>query len=1324
MSTHRFPRAAKRRATFAAALALGLFCASAFISYASAQQSRATTTRTPPAASRVTPAVVVSDYTVTTTGGAIVVTDVSGNGDTLIVAEPAAGQIKFVAAGRTFSVNGGAPISGDSGNLSLSGIGSVTVNQGGGDDTLSVQAFASPLPSLKLNGDAGNDQVNFSGSITFAANASLDANLQDDSATLDTDSAVVASGVQLITSGTGTIDVRVSKSVIVGGRLQTQNGDLTVEANRQVTATSGAFVGVGISGGTIQTTGTGNISIKGTGGAGDFTNNYGVLLDTAGQVLATGGGTISIDGAGGAGTGGATAGSSNLGVYVTGSGSLVKSSSGAIQVTGQGGTTNDSNVIGITLDELGTIETDGAGTLTINGTGGTVNGGSTTFVNSGGVFISPGDVNGDGGIVKSTGTGANAGNIVINGTATDGGAGAAQGVRVDAPGTVTTVDGSISITGTGAACGNACLGTSIRGPVTATGAGSINLTGTGAASTGAFATHGVNVRSGGNVATKDGDINVTGTGGNGTDNAGFNLAPTGGGILQTTGTGNVNVNANTIRIHPTNATINAGTHAVSLRQKTNGTAVNLGSLVDSTANTVELSDAELDRVTAGTINIGDANSGTFNVSANITRAAATNLSLTSGADINIATGSLSSAGGNVSLNGANTFPFNSGTDVNAGATGTVTLASAKGLLINITGTTVDTGYTQLNVTGLVNLNGANLVTIGGHMPSPGQTFVVVNNDGADAITGTFNGLAEGATIPNFLGSSLSASISYTGGDGNDAVLTVNSPVTASFSISDVTLTEGNVGTKLFIFTVTKSGTGAASASFETQDGTATTANSDYQPLTGTVIFAANETTQQITVDVHGDTTAELDETFKVVLLNTTANATISDDTGIGTIKNDDESVSAGQLIISEFRLRGPGASVSARPGDGGPTRDGGPVLEGGASVNVVGIAPPDVDTSPEANDEFIELYNNTDHPLLVTTTDSSSGWAVVASGGVELFTVPNGTIIPARAHYLGVNGVGYSLGAYAAGDAGWVGVEVPDNAGIAVFRTHEPTNYLMATRLDAVGSTAEADALYKEGAGYPALAPADIALNLEQTFFRDLCSYAGGGVCATAGLPKDSGDNAADFLFADTAGTQTAAGKRLGAPGPENLSSHVQHNSDFGFFLLDRTKSSSVAPNRVRDFIPNPGNNSPQGTLTIRRRVRNNTGAPVGRLRFRIIEFTTYPSTPGTADLRAISAEESDSVSNVGDAETCGAAPTPCVADVEVTTLESPPAQVQGGGFNSTLNAVTITLGSPLADGQSVNLKFVLGVVQGGTFRFYVNIEALGAEEQPPQRPGPRPGRR
>ena len=57
-------------------------------------------------------------------------------------------------------------------------------------------------------------------------------------------------------------------------------------------------------------------------------------------------------------------------------------------------------------------------------------------------------------------------------------------------------------------------------------------------------------------------------------------------------------------------------------------------------------------------------------------------------------------------------------------------------------------------------------------PTTGQTFLILDKVGAGSIAGTFSGLAEGATIPNFLGSASSAQISYVGGDGNDIVLTV------------------------------------------------------------------------------------------------------------------------------------------------------------------------------------------------------------------------------------------------------------------------------------------------------------------------------------------------------------------------------------------------------------------------------------------------------------------------------------------------------------------------------------------------------------------------
>jgi CSLREA domain-containing protein len=1974
-----------------------------------------------------------ADYEVTT-GSSIVVTDIQGNGDTLTVSEPVAGQIKFAAPGRVFRVNGATYITGDSGNLSLSNVGQITVNQGGGDDTANVGAFTFPLPNLTVNGDAGDDAVNFNGSITFAADASLDANLQNDTATPGTDSVSVAAGAQLITSGAGTIDVRASRSVSVGGGLQTQNGDLIVEANQQASATVGDFNGVDILGGTIQSTGTGGVSVKGTGGTG----------------------------------------------------------------------------------------------------------------------------------------------------------------------------------GTG--------------------------------------THGVNVRDGGAVTSKDGDINVTGTGGDGANNAGINLANTGTAKLQTTGTGSINLIADRMTFDTANATIDAGTNSVTLRQKTAGTPIDLGSTTDAAAGTLELSDGELDRVTAGTLNVGDAASGTITVSASITRPAPTVFNLTSGGSIDINASSLDSGGGNVTLTPGSTGSVNpaaSGADVSMGASGTLSFSSGADLPVAINGTTADTQYTQLNVVGKVDLTGVDLVISGSDTVAAGQQFVIVNNDGADAINGTFNGLPEGSTIPNFLSSGFDATITYAGGDGNDCVITVkplptfsindksvsegdsgqtdltftitktgslsqsvsvvvdtadgtatapsdytaitsqlvtfpsggdatqdvtvkvngdthyehdetlfvnlsnptratiddgqglgtilnddakptlsitssvalfegnsgttaftfhvtksgatdvdatvqyatangtaatanndyqpnagsltflpgdtdktitvfvngdttyeadetftvnlsnavdaditsaqgvgtiknddkpgviltvnttddidngaclrahcslreainaanfnadsnlvffgipagdpnrdattgvftisptsalpaiNSPVTIdgytqtpcssntapcsqantlaagddavllvelngsnagisaaglsvgggatvrglvinrfggpginfsgsgntvagnfigtnaagtsaranggsgvfsndqfgnlvggstadarnlisgntgdgvtfaggnsnsvqgnfigtkadgtsalgngangvafsagsvfnsvggtnagegntiafnvgdgvhidstvgvghgvransihdngttandlgidlgtdgvtpnddqdadtgpnnlqnfpvitsalvtgstrtitgtlnstpskafaidffaspscdasgngegqtylgslttsntdangdvsftfhptslslgqfvtatatatdpsvfgstsefsqcfavaggtpgavefsqssynvaesggvahitikrvggsdgsisatfstsdgtattadndyagvlgttvtfndgdtadktvdvtinddsiyetdetvnlslssttvntpalrngplapvggtsatltitnddappTFSINDVTHNEGNSGTTDFTFTVTRAGnptevtatvnfatqdgaavapgdyqsnsgtltflpadatktftvlvngdtteepdedftvhlsspsaatisdadgtgtiknddnapsfsvndqahaegnsgtvdftftvtkTGATafatSVDFATQDGTATIADGDYQSNSGTLNFAAAETTKTFTVHVNGDTKPEVDETFNVILSNPLG-ATVGDGTGAGTIQNDDESVAAGQLIISEFRLRGPGATPtpSDRPTSasaqtdgatsGGATTAGSTTTSAGAATAAgtkkhasVSFAPPSsvaVDTSPQANDEFVELYNNTDSPLLVTTTDGSKGWALTASDGVVRFIIPDGTVIPARAHFLGVNKLGYSLSAYPAGndgsttttatgdpillndgtpDNGYT-LDIPDNAGIAVFRTATPGSFSTTTRLDAAGSTSEANTLYKEGAGYPALSPSDIAQNLESSFYRNLCGLQPGVGCTTQGLPTDTDNNASDFLFVDTKGTPTAAGQRLGAPGPENLSSHIaRDNAHMPAFVLDRSKDSTVSPNRFRDPTSNTPNATvaPFGTLSLRRRFTNNTGAPVVQLRFRIIEMTTFPAPAGVADLRAISSTQV-SVSNVGDTDTCGGS-APCTATVEGTTVDEPPTQLSttggtnnGGGYNTSLSVGTIDLAHPLAQGASVNVQFLLGVRQTGNFRIFVNVEAVNA---------------
>jgi hypothetical protein len=65
---------------------------------------------------------------------------------------------------------------------------------------------------------------------------------------------------------------------------------------------------------------------------------------------------------------------------------------------------------------------------------------------------------------------------------------------------------------------------------------------------------------------------------------------------------------------------------------------------------------------------------------------------------------------------------------------------------------------------------------------------------------------------------------------------------------------------------------------------------------------------------------------------------------------------------------------------------------------------------------------------------------------------------------------------------------------------------------------------------------------------------------------------------------------------------------------------------------------------------------------------------------------------------------------VQGTTLEQPPLQTNGGGFNSSLSSGTITLETPLLDGTSIDVRFLLGVKQTGDFKFFINIEALTRE--------------
>ena len=378
--------------------------------------------------------------------------------------------------------------------------------------------------------------------------------------------------------------------------------------------------------------------------------------------------------------------------------------------------------------------------------------------------------------------------------------------------------------------------------------------------------------------------------------------------------------------------------------------------------------------------------------------------------------------------------------------------------------------------------------------------------------------------------------------------------------------------------------------------------------------------------------------------------------------------SAGQLVISEFRLNG----------SNGP------------------------------NDEYIEIANvsGADHTV---ASLSGSGYGIAASDGTTRCSIPNGTVIPNKGHYLCVNSVGYSLASYpagngttATGDATYT-TDIPVNAGIALFNNNSGgVSYSIANRIDAVGSTAEANTTYKEGTGYPAIVPFPI----NDGFYRDNCGKAGSittfGGCPTGGLLKDTNNNAADFIYIDTNATSTGAGQRLGAPGPENLSSPIERTASFAVNLLDPCVAATSPPNRVRDFTSDSPNNSTFGTLDIRRTVVNNTGGNVTRLRFRVVDITTFPAPSGIADLRP---RTSTAVVVTVDRPPCGSGTSNVT--VQGTTLEQPPSQPNGGGFNSSMSAGVVTLATPIANGATIDLRFLLGIQQTGSFKFYINVEAL-----------------
>jgi hypothetical protein len=223
------------------------------------------------------------------------------------------------------------------------------------------------------------------------------------------------------------------------------------------------------------------------------------------------------------------------------------------------------------------------------------------------------------------------------------------------------------------------------------------------------------------------------------------------------------------------------------------------------------------------------------------------------------------------------FPNMTITDasVNEGNAGTVVMNFQAKLSI-ASGKTITASYATSDATATSQYDYVS--TSSGLTFNPGDTSktisVTVNGDKYYESNETFS-----VNLSNVVNATLA--------DGQGVGTIINDDAFPSFTITDVSLTEGNSGTKNAVFTVQLSNPRyeLINVNYTTANGSATS-GSDYISASGTLTFNGGDTSKTITVTLNGDIYYELTETLFVNISNAT-NATISDAQGIGIIVNDD-----------------------------------------------------------------------------------------------------------------------------------------------------------------------------------------------------------------------------------------------------------------------------------------------------------------------------------------------------------------------------------------------------------------------------------------------------
>ena len=368
-----------------------------------------------------------------------------------------------------------------------------------------------------------------------------------------------------------------------------------------------------------------------------------------------------------------------------------------------------------------------------------------------------------------------------------------------------------------------------------------------------------------------------------------------------------------------------------------------------------------------------------------------------------------SAGSTLSASAVN---FNNSLQINGAGvgrlnvTGATVFGAGSSFVAQVSGAGT-ANHDRLVATGAVTItNGATMSvnSIGGYVWNGADSFTMIENDGSDAIVGTFSG----PTLANFLGSTFTAARSYTGGTGNDLVFAA--PL-VNLSINDVTSNEGNAGTANFTFTVSLSSPapdGGITFDIATADGTASTTNSDYvaKTLTSQTI-PAGSSTYEFVVMVNGDTVRESNETFFVNVTNVSGTGSVvTDGQGLGTIVNDDAEADLAVTVTDGAVSEVPGTSVTYTivasnsgpdPVTGATLTNSFPAAISGISWTAVGSGGGTIAASGTGNiNELISLPVG--GSVTVTATGSISPSATGSLSNTATVAMPSGISDPTPAN--------------------------------------------------------------------------------------------------------------------------------------------------------------------------------------------------------------------------------------------------------------------------------------------------------------------------------------